>query len=274
MNLDRRDFVKTALTAAAASALTTGRAAAAAMTTSAPVADPASRDFLELRAYRLKPGAPSAPLDTYLEKALLPALHARGVSDVGVFTEMEPKDGATVWVLIRHASLATLVPATATLHDDPAVVAAAGDYFAAATKAQPAIDRVDSWLLLAFAGLPRMEVPALKREGKARIFELRIYESYSETKAVNKVAMFNAGEIGVMQELNLSPVFYGQALVGRDLPHLSYLLCSPDRETHARNWKAFTQHPVWMKLKADPQWADNVSKVTSRFLVPAAFSQL
>jgi hypothetical protein len=72
----------------------------------------------------------------------------------------------------------------------------------------------------------------------------------------------------------VAPVFYGQALVGRDLPHLSYMLCSPDRETHKKNWTAFTRHPVWLKLKADPQYADTVIKVTSRFLVPAPFSQI
>jgi hypothetical protein len=33
-------------------------------------------------------------------------------------------------------------------------------------------------------------------------------------------------------------------------------------------------HPVWVRLKGDPQYADTVSKVTSRFLVPAAFSQI
>ena len=63
-------------------------------------------------------------------------------------------------------------------------------------------------------------------------------------------------------------------LVGRDLPHLTYLLCSPDRETHQKNWTAFTQHPVWLKLKNDPQYAETVSKVTSRFLVPTPYSQI
>jgi hypothetical protein len=69
-------------------------------------------------------------------------------------------------------------------------------------------------------------------------------------------------------------VFYGEALVGRDLPHLTYMLCGADRETHAQHWKAFFEHPVWLKLKNDPQYADTVSKVTSRFFVPTAYSQI
>ena len=221
----------------------------------------------------MKPGAPHALLDAYLAKALIPALNARGIKAVGVFTEPEAKDGPVVWVLIPHASLESVASVTASLNADAAVLAAGADYLNA-PKDNPAFDRIDIWLLLAFAGLPQLAVPALAREGKARIFEMRTYESHSEAKALKKVDMFNAGEIGVMQELNLSPVFYGQALVGRDLPHLTYMLCSPDRDTHAKNWTAFTQHPVWIKLKNDPQYADTVSKVTSRFLLPAACSQI
>jgi hypothetical protein len=117
-------------------------------------------------------------------------------------------------------------------------------------------------------------VPELARKGQARIFEMRTYESPGELKALKKIDMFNAGEIGVMQELNLSPVFYGQVLLGRDMPELTYMLCSPDLETHKKNWAAFGVHPVWVKLKGDPQYADTVSHITSRFMVPAAFSQI
>jgi hypothetical protein len=264
----RRDFLKTSAAAAAATALT-GLTATAAETPAPP-----AREYYELRAYRLKPDAPRTLLDAYLEKTLIPALNARGIRAVGVFTEPEPKDGPVVWVLIPHATLESVGRVTASLHADPAVVAAAGEYFTATTKEHPAYDRLDTWLLLAFAGMPRLVVPALAARGQARIFELRVYESLNEAKALKKIAMFNAGEITLMQSLNLSPVFYGQALVGRDLPQLAYLLCSPDRATHATNWKAFGQHPIWQALKADPQYAETVSKVTSRFLVPAACSQI
>ena len=45
-------------------------------------------------------------------------------------------------------------------------------------------------------------------------------------------------------------------------------------ETHKRNWAAFGVHPVWVKLKGDPQYADTVSKITSRFMVPTLYSQI
>lgn len=266
LTTDRRDFLKTTLLATAAAA-----AGTSAMATGSP---PAGREFYELRAYRLRPDTDRRLLDGYLEKALIPALHARGIGAVGVFTEPEAKDGPAVWVLIPHATLESVNPVDAFINTDPAVLAAAGDYFNGTTKDHPAYDRIDSWLLLAFAGLPQLAVPALKRQGAKRIFEMRTYDSYNEVKALKKVEMFNAGEIELMQQLNLSPVFYGQALVGRDLPHLTYMLCSPDRDTHKKSWDAFFAHPVWLKLKNDPQYADTVSKVTSRFLEPLPYSEI
>jgi hypothetical protein len=268
-DLNRRTFLKTSIAASALAAIPGATPSGA-----EPSASAADREYYELRSYRLRPGATHELLDGYLEKALIPALNARGIEAVGVFTEPLAKDGAAVWVLIPHSSLDHVESVTASINADPAVLSAGASYLESPTVANPAFDRMDSWLLLAFAGLPRLAVPALARAGKPRVFEMRTYESFSELKALKKVEMFNAGEIGVMQELNLSPVFYGQALIGRDLPHLTYMLCSPDLETHKTNWKAFTVHPVWLKLKGDPQYADTVIKVTSRFLVPSAYSQI
>ena len=266
MSLDRRAFLTTS------SAIVAGVALSADTLTAASAKE--SRQYLELRAYRLKPGAPHTLLDGYLEKALIPALNRRGVRTVGVFTEPDASDGVAVWVLIPHPSLESIGSINASLNTDPAVIAAGTDYLRTPTKANPAFDRVDTWIHLSFAGLPRLEVPALARNNQTRVFELRIYESFSELTALKKIDMFNAGEIDVMKEVHLSPVFYGQALAGRDLPHLSYMLCSADRETHKKNWQAFLDHPTWKRLVADPQYADTVSKITSRFLVPTAYSQI
>eukprot|EP01035_Chromulina_nebulosa_P004205 gene4205-5738_t len=72
----RRDFLKTTL---AASATTAALAAGVKATAAEKPTMASARDYYELRAYRLKPGASAALLDAYLEKALLPALNARGL---------------------------------------------------------------------------------------------------------------------------------------------------------------------------------------------------
>lgn len=284
MTTTRRDFLKSSLAATATTA------ALAAGTTAAAAEKPAAsaRDYYEVRAYRLKPGASTALLDGYLEKALIPALNARGIASVGVFTEVvvdkkavtsTPKvgtaeDPAIVWVLIAHPTLESFVKVSADLNADPKVQAAGAAYLTT-PKSAPAFDRVDSWVLRAFAGYPRTFVPAFsKSKTPTRIFEMRDYQSHSEERALNKMAMFDNGEIEVMQELGMSPVFFGQALAGPNLPHLRYITCGPDLATHLNNWKAFGPHPIWNKLKNDPQYKDNTSKNTARFLVPTAYSQL
>ncbi|HWA84736.1 MAG TPA: NIPSNAP family protein [Opitutus sp.] len=228
------------------------------------------REYYELRAYRLKAGAGHAVLDAYLEKGLIPELNSSGVPAVGVFTEPEAKDGDAVWVLIPRKTLDGFAGVVVGGDRDAATKA----YFAASTKERPAFERVDTWLLRAFTGFPQAAVPALKRDGKDRIFELRTYHSFNEEKARLKVEMFHGGEIGLMQQLGMSPVFYGEGLAGSDLPHLTYMLCNSDKDTHAKAWKAFFDDPVWLKLKNDPRYADTVNRVESRFLVPAAFSQI
>ena len=95
---------------------------------------------------------------------------------------------------------------------------------------------------------------------------MRTYESFSEQKALRKVAMFNAGEIALMQELGLSPVFYGQALVGRDLPQLHLHALRPGHGDPQAELGLLRRPSGWFKLKNDPQYADTVSKITSRFL--------
>lgn len=276
MKLHRRDFLKTTLAASAAATLGAGKLSAADRSAT-------GREFYDLRAYRLKPGASHALLDAYLEKALLPALTARGLANIGVFTEVEvdkatatskPKPDTPVWVLIPHPSLESFVSVSANLNTDPAVQQAGAAYLNA-DKASPAFDRIDAWLLRAFQGLPRLELPAFsKNKTPTRVFELRDYESHSELKALSKMAMFDDGEIPVMKDLGMSPVFYGQALAGPNLPHLRYITSGPDLATHLANWKKFGADPRWAKMKDEPKYADNTSKNTARFLVPAAFSQI
>ena len=284
LNPTRRDFLKTSLAVTA----TTAALAASAKSTAAEKPSMTARDYYELRSYRLKPGASSALLDGYLEKALIPALNKRGLTNVGVFTEVEvdkkavtakPKvgtleDPVAVWVLITHPTLESFVTVSADLNTD-ATVQAAGAAYLTTPKAAPAYDRVDTWLLRAFAGFPRTQIPAFsKAKTPTRIFEMRDYQSHSEERALSKMAMFNAGEIEVMKDLGMSPVFFGQAIAGPNLPHLRYITCGPDLASPLDPWKKFGSDPRWVKLRDDPQYKDNTSKNTARFVVPTAYSQI
>jgi hypothetical protein len=275
-SMKRRDFLTTSLTASAVAALGRSPLAAAENSTGA-------RDYYELRAYRLKPGASSALLDGYLAKAFIPALNQRGVKNVGVFTELQvdkkavtskPLADSPIWVLIPHPSLESFVNVSAELNTDAAVQTAGADYLAV-PKASPAFDRIDTWLYRAFQGMPEMEVSAFsKNRVPTRVFEMRDYESYSERTALSKMAMFNHGEIPMMKELGMSPLLFSQGLAGPNLPHLRYFTSGPDLATHLAGWAKFNVDPRWKAMSADLQYKDNVSKNTPRFLTPKDYSQI
>jgi hypothetical protein len=267
--MKRREFLKTSL---AASALT-GLGSVAARTAAAQPGGGTAQEYYELRAYRFKEGASHELLDAYLEKAAIPGLNRLGLKPIGVFTEIEPKGPSSVYVLIPYPTLEAFATAGPRLNADRECQEAGAAYLQA-PKASPAFDRIDSWLMLAFAGQPKLKLASYSIEKKPRIFELRSYQSYSEAKALKKVEMFNSGEIETMQEVGLAPVFYGQVLLGKDMPHLTYMLSAEDREAHKSHFDAFGKHPIWNKLKNDPQYADTVSKVTNWFLAPTPYSQI
>jgi len=264
----RRTFLKSSLAA--------GALAATARLSASSTSANDSREYYELRAYRLRQDGARDSLDHYLEKALLPALRQRGCGPVGVFNETSAKPETihlpTVWVIIPHPSLASVVEVGTQLNREPGVVSAAGAYFADSHK-QPAVARIDSWLSLAFAGQPKLKLPAAHAT-PGRIFELRTYESPSEERALAKIDMFNDGEIPVMHEVGLSPVFFGQTLVGQGLPHLMYMTSAANAEEHAEHWKGFGSHPRWVALKTDPRYADTVNKMLQRFLSPTSYSEV
>jgi len=240
-------------------------------------------EYYELRVYHLKSSANRELLDAYLSKALIPGLNRLGIKRVGVLVQQnqtadkqaptEVRDPLAVLVLIPFPSIESLAACGWRLNADPEYHSAGAEYLESA-KANPAFERIDSWLMVAFAGMPILELPAYCREKKPRMFELRTYESHSELKAIKKVEMFNRGEIDLMREVGLGPIFYGQALIGSNLPHLTYMVSAENQEAHKKHWDAFRADPKWDKMKNDPQYADTVSKITNRFLVPTAHSQI
>ncbi|BCS32246.1 hypothetical protein TBR22_A14560 [Luteitalea sp. TBR-22] len=278
MSTTRRSFLSSTLAASAAAAASTGLYAQ-----KAPASKKAAREYYELRAYRLKPGASPDLLDGYLEKAFLPALASQKVGPVGVFTEIDvdkqaqtgtPKADTPVWVLIRHRTLDSFVRVSTAINTDPSVVKAGATYLQV-PKATPAFDRIDTWLYLAFAGQPTMTMPAhATSRVPTRVFEMRDYESHSEERALSKMEMFNDGEIEVMHSLGMGPVFFGQGIAGPNLPHLRYFTSGPDLKTHLDAWKKFGPDPRWVAMKDKPQYKDNTSKNTARFLVPRPYSQI
>lgn len=235
------------------------------------------QEFYELRIYRATSAEKQEIVGQYLEKALLPALGRMGIDRVGVFTEMatekkKPHANA-ITVLIPYPTLETFGQLNNRLAVDPAYSKMASKYFSLPLK-DPPYSRIDSMFMKAFTGMPVIEMPGQTTGKKPRIFELRTYESHNCDAAARKVDMFNQGEIDIMRDVKMAPVFYGETLIGDDVPNLTYMLSADDMQSHKEHWDAFRTHPEWDRMKKIPKYKGTVSKIRNWFLAPTKYSQI
>jgi hypothetical protein len=86
--------------------------------------------------------------------------------------------------------------------------------------------------------------------------------------------MFNAGEVPIFRKTGLTPVFFGETLLGQNMPSLNYMLTFPDMAARDAAWSAFSKDPEWKTLSGDPQYKENVSAISDLILRPTPFSQI
>lgn len=258
---DRRQFL----------AGTLGAAVALGATQSVQSADSkAKQQFYELRIYRITSADKQAIVSNYLEQALLPALKRIGITQVGVFKQIDDKEDHSLYVLIPFNSLEQFSSLNDVLETDEKYHQAAAEYFSL-PKDSPAFTRIESRLMKAFKGMPQLKAP----EGKGpNFFELRTYESHNEKLAKLKVDMFNSGEIEIMEDVQLAPVFFGEMLIGDDVPNLTYMLSAPHRAAHEEHWVGFRTHPEWDRMKMMDKYKGTVSKITHWYLEPLPYSAI
>ena len=233
----------------------------------------ASRQFIELRRYHLLPGAKSRAFGTFVGEALVPAMNRAGVSKVGAFTVMYGENAPSLLLVLAYPTLESVVSLRDRLAADT-TYAQAGSAILQAPLADPPFVRVESTLLRAFDAIPVVEPSASAGTNTPRIYELRTYESHSDPAALNKLKMFNAGEIPIFRKTGLTPVFFGETLIGEKMPSLNYMLTFADMAARDAAWKAFSADPDWKTLSGDPQYRDNVSAISDVILRPTPYSQL
>ena len=232
----------------------------------------AATEFYELRVYTLKNATQQKLVEDYYQSAAIPALNRLGSKNIGVFTEQKPEGQSKIYVIIPFNSVRDFMNVTDKLSDDQAYLQSGSSYLNAPAK-EPAYERIQSSFLRAFTGMPKLMAP----ENKSRIFELRRYESASEAAGKKKIDMFNnVGEIAIFKRTGLTPVFFGETLIGELRPNLTYMLTFANMEDHDKSWKAFGSDPEWNRIKSIPGYEDAniVSHITRTFLVPASCSQI
>jgi hypothetical protein len=258
--MQRRNFLKTTATIAAVTA--TGGAIAA---NTPPSPD---KEFYEFRVYQLTGGGAKSTLKSYLTDALLPLFNSLGIK-LGAFEELDKEDPPKVYTLFIYPSSAVYFKLQQELATNKDYRTSAQSYFELpATK--PVFERYETFLMEAFDGIPKLKFPERSRG----LLELRTYESYNEDAARRKIAMFNDEELPLFEKVGLHPVFFGKILAGKFMPALMYMLWFTDMNEREANWKKFGDSPEWKAMSGKPIYAETVSKVRKKFLVPTDYSQI
>jgi hypothetical protein len=260
--VDRREFLATSAAAAVAP-----------IPHLDALAQSAPRQYIELRRYHLLPGPKQRAFIAFVGDVAIPAMNRAGVGKVGAFTVVYGENAPSLLLVMTHQTLDTVVTLRDRLATD-AEYARAGAAILDAPLSDPPFVRVESALLRAFDAMPTLEPSAAVGTVTPRIYELRTYESHSDRAALNKLRMFNAGEVPIFRRAGLTPVFFGETLIGEKMPSLTYMLTFADMASRDRAWSAFSKDPEWRSLSGDPQYRDNVSAISDIILQPTANSQI
>lgn len=204
------------------------------------------RQFYQLRRYRMVNGPEVKLTEDFFREALIPAAGRMGLGPVGAF-RLEVGQGApTYYLLIPGSSIETLAELDLLLAKDAKFLKAAAPYWNA-TATAPAFERLEISLLAAFSNWPKITPPSADKT--KRVYQLRTYASPSIGEHVLKVKMFHAGELDIFLKSGFHPIFFGDALTGSHLPHLTYMLSFKNMAELEAKWKIFSHDPAWKKLE-------------------------
>lgn len=232
------------------------------------------QQLIEVRFYHFRSANSANKFDKMMKDAILPVMKKQGIGPVGVFKVLDSKtldENARVTITPLD-SLQAKIDLREAYVADPNFWPNARDYLVQ-EKGDPAYERVESMLLRAFTGMPKLNVPGAG-EGKQRRFELRTYKSENDIQGILKVQMFNEGEIELFKKVGLPAVFYGEALIASNLPQLTYMLVHDDEEAQKESWKKFFEHPDWKALSADEQYQVIKLQVTKHMLTATDYSPI
>lgn len=235
-----------------------------------------NRDIYELKIYHIENAEQEKRLDHYLEKAYIPAMHKAGVAKVGVFKPIlsdEKEAGTKVYVFVPYKNLKQFTDLPAKLAKDQEYLNNGKDYIDAAHD-NPPYRRIENSLMRAFTGMPRFQESKVTGPKKDRVYELRSYESATEKQYLNKVKMFNEGEIEIFDRLGFNAIFYAEVIAGANMPNLVYLTTFENMESEKAHWKAFGTDPQWEKMKVMEEYQNNMNRNDARLLYPAEYSDL
>jgi len=258
--MERRNFIKGT---AAMAAVTVGGSVVAANNLPAD-----NKEFYEWRVYQLTGGGEKNTMKSYLTTALQPMFNKLNIK-LGVFEELDNEEPPKLYTLFAYPSYQVYFQLQKELTSDKDYLQSAKSYFELPAS-KPVFERYETYLMEAFDSIPQLRLPSKNRG----LLELRTYESYNEDAALRKRAMFNDEELPLFEKVGLHPVFFGKILAGKCMPALMYMLWFNNMDERNANWSKFGGSDEWKTMSGKSIYADTVSKVRKKFLVPADYSQI
>jgi hypothetical protein len=255
--MNRRGFVF----AASSAPLAAGAAAAA------------KPSIFELRYFRLRNGGQVSRTTEFLGKYLLAAAQRLGIGPLGFFSAVIAEQSPFVLALISYPSFDAMADAAERISADKDFQKGFEQYN---SPGELSYIRMENSILRGFASMPSIVVPPVEGRRGPRIFELRTYEANSVQASRRKIRMFEEGEIGIFRRLGMNPVFFGETIVGTNLPNLTYMLAYDSLAAREELWAKFARDEEWQKMRSQPEVADAliVSNISNAILRPLPFSQI
>lgn len=234
---------------------------------------PMKNAFFELRFIRLRNGSQVQRASEFFGRYYLPAAQRAGAGPFGFFSALIADQSPFVLALSSYPSLAAMETALEKMAADKEYRKGFDEYN---SPGELSYIRMESSLLRAFDSIPNIEVPPPAASRAPRIFELRTYESNNLKASKTKIKMFNDAEIKIFRRSGMLPVFFGETLIGKNMPNLTYMLAYDDWESRDKVWKKFGADPEWQKLRSTPGLTDAeiVSNISNALLRPLPFSPI
>ncbi|MBC7926934.1 MAG: NIPSNAP family protein [Bryobacteraceae bacterium] len=209
----------------------------------------------------------------FFSSAYFPALQRAGAGPAGAFNSLIAQDSPFLLLLLQFSDLSAWDASRQKMMADKEYAKARESY---GSGPLPYL-RYERTLLRGFPSFPAIEVPEpLPGPNKVRTYEVRTYESNTPGSLARKVKMFDDGEIAIFRKVGMVPVFFGETLIGRNMPNLVYMVGFEDLAARERIWSAFISSPDWQKLRAQPGLSDGeiVSNISNSLVRPTAFSAI
>lgn len=233
-----------------------------------------ANDIYQITVYHFTTAQQEITLDTYLQTALLPALHRKDKKNIGVFKPIANDTAADkiIYVIVPFKSFDEIQALQKSLDAD-ATYTEAGKAYLTASYQNPPYTRMEEIILKAFPMAPQLTLPQLTSPKEDHIYELRSYESATEAYHKNKLKMFNeGGEVGIFKKINANAVFYGDVIAGCHMPNLMYLTCYENMADRDAHWKTFSDDSLWKQLNTMDEYKNNVSHADIILMHAASYS--